>query len=111
MNVQLFPADCLQPCGGSDCGSAVRKTDCMASVTTWTLGRKTSISRENQEKKSVQISTKMRTLHLGSSTVECFMCFFVTNLRSDLEPCTSMAMTDPRSTDQYFFSLRLTGKP
>lgn len=43
MNVQLFPADCLQPCGGSDCGSVVRKTDCMASVTTWTMGRKTSM--------------------------------------------------------------------
>lgn len=27
MNVQLFPADCLRPCGGSGCGSVVRKTD------------------------------------------------------------------------------------
>lgn len=32
MNVQLFPADCLQPCGGSDRGSVVGKTDRMASV-------------------------------------------------------------------------------
>lgn len=50
MNVQLFPADCLQPCGGFDWGSVVRKTDCMASVTTWTLGRKTSMLGENLEK-------------------------------------------------------------
>lgn len=50
MNVQLFPADCLQPCGGSDCGSVVGKTDRMASVTTWTLGTKTSMLGENLEK-------------------------------------------------------------
>lgn len=42
MNVQLFPADCLQPSGGSDYGSVMMKLDRVASVTTWTLGRKTS---------------------------------------------------------------------
>lgn len=50
VNVQLFPADCLQPCGGSDCGSVVGKTDRMASVTTWTLGKTTSMLGENLEK-------------------------------------------------------------